>query len=505
MQRKIIIPTAAVLQPAGERRWGRWPRRQRGQIVPMTLVFVIAVLLALWVLNDAGEITIEKMRLQNTADSAAYSTAVLMARNWNYAAYMNRAMVANEAAIGQGVGFASWNKGCTRYSIFCTGLASRNIAYIKQFLAANEQALTDLAQAQNNFSQGTLAAAAQLSSDVTMANDPNVQQVTYFNDTPADSYDACAYTPPANQASIPCTQWSIPAIADLLAANGVRFTQFQNVVLGSQDHFTANRSFDWPTQTTALVYRTRPKEYGGSELIRGTENGYYKWEWTAMDTLSKNAQYWAFGWHDIPETPYAYAAAHALTATTGSNFDYNAYAGNTTMWGQGAWKNPVEAQQAASSDAGNNIISVAGAGLRPFLDVSNDDNRDDGDSVLILVKKKDKNLHLQKDWKQLDPSFKVSDQLNVEADGSLPNRQITALAKAQIYFYRPYESGPHVIDWNRQNLPSWITGDSRYAAAYLNQSYRYEHGSLYSPFWDAHLVDTTADERRLALQYAGIN
>ena len=48
------------------------------------------------------------MQLQNAADAAVYSMSTVEARDLNFAAYMNRAIVANEVAIGQLVGLASW-------------------------------------------------------------------------------------------------------------------------------------------------------------------------------------------------------------------------------------------------------------------------------------------------------------------------------------------------------------------------------------------------------------
>ncbi len=56
----------------------------------------------------AGKLTNNKMQLQNAADAAAYSMSVVEARDLNFASYMNRAIVANEVAIGQFVGLASW-------------------------------------------------------------------------------------------------------------------------------------------------------------------------------------------------------------------------------------------------------------------------------------------------------------------------------------------------------------------------------------------------------------
>jgi hypothetical protein len=81
--------------------------RQRGQATVFVVVTVVVVLASLAFLYKAGKVTSEKMRLQNAADAAAYSISVLEARDLNFMAYTNRAMVANEVAIGQMVGIMS--------------------------------------------------------------------------------------------------------------------------------------------------------------------------------------------------------------------------------------------------------------------------------------------------------------------------------------------------------------------------------------------------------------
>jgi hypothetical protein len=52
----------------------------------------------------------EKSRLVNAADGAAYSGAVWAARNMNFMAYTNRAMIANHVAVGHYVSYVSWTR-----------------------------------------------------------------------------------------------------------------------------------------------------------------------------------------------------------------------------------------------------------------------------------------------------------------------------------------------------------------------------------------------------------
>jgi hypothetical protein len=85
------------------------PSRSRGQALIFFVLTISVVLLAVIFLYRAGRMTTEKMQVQNAADAVAMSVSTLEARDLNFAAYMNRAMIANEVAIGQFVGLLSWS------------------------------------------------------------------------------------------------------------------------------------------------------------------------------------------------------------------------------------------------------------------------------------------------------------------------------------------------------------------------------------------------------------
>ncbi|MEX2479677.1 MAG: pilus assembly protein TadG-related protein [Gammaproteobacteria bacterium] len=92
----------------GSRRRQRSPRGQRGQAIVLTYLFAVVLVLAALSLFRTGRLTGDKMELQNAADAVAYSISTVEARDLNFAAYTNRAIVANEVAIGQAIGMASW-------------------------------------------------------------------------------------------------------------------------------------------------------------------------------------------------------------------------------------------------------------------------------------------------------------------------------------------------------------------------------------------------------------
>ncbi|MGE3774682.1 MAG: Tad domain-containing protein [Gammaproteobacteria bacterium] len=81
---------------------------QRGQAAFMTLILAVVMVLGGLSLYRAGRMTANKMELQNAADAMAYGVSTVEARDLNFAAYTNRAIIANEVAIGQAIGMASW-------------------------------------------------------------------------------------------------------------------------------------------------------------------------------------------------------------------------------------------------------------------------------------------------------------------------------------------------------------------------------------------------------------
>lgn len=66
-----------------------------------TLAFGVATGLVTLLLFNSGMLANTKTQLQNAADAGAYSAGVLQARDHNFSAYTNRAMIANQVAVVQ--------------------------------------------------------------------------------------------------------------------------------------------------------------------------------------------------------------------------------------------------------------------------------------------------------------------------------------------------------------------------------------------------------------------
>ena len=92
------------------------PARSRGQALVFALFMSVLVILAMLTMYSMGGQAIEKIKLQNTADAAVYSAAVAEARDYNFSAYTNRAMIANQVAVAQFVGMTSWFRNMSAFA-----------------------------------------------------------------------------------------------------------------------------------------------------------------------------------------------------------------------------------------------------------------------------------------------------------------------------------------------------------------------------------------------------
>jgi len=95
-------------QQIRERPAGVCRNAQAGQALIFTLLFAAVTAIVCLMLYNSGKLANTKTQLQNAADAGAYSGAVLLARDHNFSAYTNRAMVANQVSVAQLVSLKSY-------------------------------------------------------------------------------------------------------------------------------------------------------------------------------------------------------------------------------------------------------------------------------------------------------------------------------------------------------------------------------------------------------------
>lgn len=82
--------------------------RERGQALVFTLAFAAVIGLMVLLLFNTSKLANAKTHLQNAADAGAHAAATLQARDHNFSAYTNRAMIANQVAVAQFVSLKSY-------------------------------------------------------------------------------------------------------------------------------------------------------------------------------------------------------------------------------------------------------------------------------------------------------------------------------------------------------------------------------------------------------------
>ena len=81
---------------------------ESGQIALFSALLIPAILLAALFVFNTGQLSAVKLKTQNAADAAAFSAMQMEARELNFISYTNRAMIANQVAIGQTISLVSW-------------------------------------------------------------------------------------------------------------------------------------------------------------------------------------------------------------------------------------------------------------------------------------------------------------------------------------------------------------------------------------------------------------
>lgn len=489
----------------------------------MTLLFIAVVILALWVMYDTGELMSDKIRLQNTADNVAYSSAALVSRDLNFIAYTNRAMVANQVAIAQLVGISSWAASIEQLATnidtigqfipfvnVITGAieAGASVAadaidvIVGVVIPINDGMIGLLSTAQWIYHSALPVQLAGFSNDIGQRNDPDAMSLLAAGDY---SFAEAAQL---------LREWSErigaqnqlhgtgDGSADATLENR-RFREFEAVVGDSRDRFSSNRSYNWGYPFSATYaevglgrIRTEARKYGGSDFFRSTDpsDQMYRWDWAAMETVSQYVEIcigagpleecWG-----LPEIPFAWGAAHALdNSQNASFFDYgfSSPRRSTRLWGNGAWRNSSAASALLTSAAPNPVTGdhvqhrvATISGLRPYYEFRSDEPVMTGPSVISLYVKRAERMDSQRTI-MARSGGRIDETLDTELHGGLLSGQAGAVAKAEPYFMRPTD------------LSSWRRNDNRL-----------EYGSLFNPFWQPRLVDLTDDEKITAMAIVG--
>ncbi|WP_435102079.1 Tad domain-containing protein [Arhodomonas sp. AD133] len=489
------------------------PRRQKGYATVLTLILFVAVALSVYSMYDIGQATSEKVRLQNTTDAAAYSTGVMVARDFNFIAYTNRAMIANQAAIGQMVALASWTSYLEQEAINIDSAATLTswIPYVGQAIKQVTRVLRQvmsrvrdvvdtgasavieasdlinqaLSQVQRLHHLGTLYMARETFSGVVEENDPDVE-LALFGETAywTSFYDAWRNYTVRNRKRL--TSWNHQENR----FRRERYAERTQLVQDSRDGFTRERNKRYWEFTIPLVVRGRMEKHGGTEFNMKTRRRELVWDWTSMDTESLWLGHYHCHWdgdchYGVDETaPIGWGAAHARHENYSTDYyNYSRYR-YTHRWGD-AWENRTSAYSAAWDDGDNNLRKTSG--LQRYYDFSRErdpkynsslqhPDTSSGPEFLIFLSKPADEIETMSTIAADNTDYETSDRLDIEEHGGMASNRLSALAKVQPYFSRPHRLWP-----------------KRHRSSRYNN--KHEYGNMYNPYWQVRLVQPSDAER----------
>lgn len=509
----------------------------------MTVIFILAVILAMFVMYDSGAIMGERIRLQNTTDNVAFSVATLVSRDLNFIAYTNRGMMANQAAIGQMVGLSSWAAMVEQFASNvneigqytpiapitgaieqgATAMSDGMDVFAREMIRLNEIVIPVLSIGQVAFHGWTVLAVPEFSAEIAQDNDPNAQSI--WSDDDGHSFtEAATLVEDWYQQIGP--QYQVPDEDDQEERGKLRqkrYKEFEQAVIGSRDRFTRSRSYEWedpfsrPDWFPPFPLDWETHKYGGSEFFQSInrDDNTWKWDWAAMDTSGL----WMRGcdlefdpepeidcgdWFgDIP-FHWAWGAAHVLDESAQDDFHdygfdeswglsgYEVHGGRDSAryWGRGAWINEynsyllltsVEPNQLTGDHVHHNLRNIKG--LRPFYDFIDDGrNAEDGQEQQKDLGPAIVSLYVKND-QNLGKSRQVLTQHGGVVSEDLNTERDGGVINGRIGAVakaQPYFSRP-------SDLSGWARADRLY-----------EHGNLYNPLWQARLIELTDEEKIIA-------
>ncbi|XQA62584.1 pilus assembly protein TadG-related protein [Xanthomonas sacchari] len=476
-------------------------RGMAGQAMVLGLVLILVLCVGAIVLFDSGQSVNKKVELTNAADAAAYSVAVQQARALNFAAYMNRARVANEVAIAQTISLYSWMNQLQMTTI--TMRLTMNALSLIPYVGAVFKALATGFQAAENilkgvrsafqpFAQGVVTALDELNGIFATAATSVIEGVSRV-----DGMLIARDVVQRNSANASLGTVGTGVLAEQLLTAESKFLdfnriprttgtgsaaqrngadRFRNVVMQSRDDFSKDRG------DRVGIGLINFESTGGTDMV-----DYNRW--AALDTMSMDVKIWPIVDIDLP---MGWGGAQAVDRYRNQRF-LNGF-GNGQGWysdwdkrryrpyGDSLRKNRLvsrmvegDANVRAAKGQHKNAFFTSYNGLRDYHDVKKNmamrPYSGNGNQIFDESAGPVFSVYAETEMRNARTSETVGIGNAAGSRMSMQNKsqngKLSALSSAQVYFNRP------------PNYALFRRGDNKV-----------ESGNLFSPYWQARLVDT---------------
>ncbi|WP_291511852.1 pilus assembly protein TadG-related protein [Acidithiobacillus sp.] len=329
----------------------------------VAVLLIPAAIAGVLLVFNTGQLTANKLKVQNAADAAAFSAMELQARQMNLDAYLNRAMLVNEIAIGQAVSIVSWSrylehvadnikypfaayKGAARLlDIVLPGAGSALVRLLDFYQKAIEDTAKLTAEAGNRY--GSFYVGAGNTYDAIYAGASQILNATFNVSTPGgpvaktveqivrlnagDRARALNYTP-AGLVALNAPYWNARRNYVTTwggSADGGRNdpggrARMASMINEGRGEFTRNRSHHVGPPLSfppILGFRAGTDKQGGSQFAKD-ENGNYVW--SGADTIKTQIQMRKFilfgGWKTLYGESWGWGGTWSFPGR--GSFDY---------------------------------------------------------------------------------------------------------------------------------------------------------------------------------------
>jgi hypothetical protein len=433
--------------------------RQTGQALPLALVLLVAVAAVVFFMFNSGQLVQEKIRLTNTADAVAYSAGVFEARVLNYDAYTNRAIIANEIAIGQAVALASWLK--------YIGTTADNISPYLYLIPYAGPALSAAMQHVENmasfWTEYALAPAVSLHDAAIHALAASQFAMHGPGNTVALA-SRKALMDMVVQKNDPDASVDLLPVADDFAGFTQEYSSKEDrkrmgqIVHDDRDAFLKSRN--WNFGLVVLCTGVQLRKRGSTELIDMVDG------WKSMDTLSAHHYRIRRFRCRRSEHPLGYGTAFSDDGLDDSAYSY---AGSRST-------NPIASSLAESSVAdGFEPPTLTGGAIPAFHELSEDVLKQDDPHTTLAIRVS--KARAKQVFSGGGGSIKPQGSLDLYG-GALAKDESAAVSKVEVFFERP--DGKNTL-FGKEEL-----------------------GSLFNPYWQARLAPVSTGERALAQLRQGL-
>jgi hypothetical protein len=478
-----------------------------GQAMVFTLVFAAVLGIVVLLLFNSGMLANAKTRVQNAADAGAYSAALLQARDHNFSAYTNRAMVANQVAVAQFVSLKS-------YLEDATDTHQRMDDFLHSFQASfpDSKPLWDIASNApietsgsviTSIANGAVPAldllikametAQELHHSVTMLDMMLVADEVVKRNDPDSAVSTGAFQ--IGNTLIQINNWSKYTQRHAANDDSKEADRFADVVVDtdSLDSFIQNRASiptaAWASGVSYCIGATSSFTFWGFVHGGGSFLSENKKRWLALDaTYGGGAWTCTYGFPPFeitigtPFTDLLGGSGGGLAGSGGGYGEVFGYKNNPFLshfYGGGLFVFPPGPIRYGLKGPGSTLDS--GGGLQdyyrdladPTVNIPKDQStQENGGQVPITIEVVRQGSTVRTSQKLLPDSnlLKLDDQFK---DGSLKT-----LSSAHAYFYRP----------NRDDLSRFLKN------GWQRDDNKTEVANLFNPYWQARLTERTFAE-----------